>query len=299
MSQKLFIAIFIFIMSTLLGCNSAPPEIVQSQIKTDDAPSATPDPYWGPPEIRNEIQLPADGSVQFKGVSFSYNQTIWREIKVEDAAESPIEQETDKPYNEHSQHLYFSLKDLKRDQTTDVKIFPVDGFPRAFAVSRHYVNVFNEQLGNLKKAIKNKNFRVNNEIPLIYFGDGGQELEAKVKHFSFQNGKGILFITHWNYEMALMSNENLEYVFAGLTSDGKYYVLARMPVSAAFLPDNSPPEFEGFKERDIYKEDKATFQRYKKYNLSIKTRLENLPPEKFEPNLKSFEEIISTLKIEK
>ena len=158
-----------------------------------------------------------------------------------------------------------------------------------FAVNQDYVKAINEQFEGLKKVIKDKNFRANNEIPIIFFGNGSQELDAKVKSFPFQNGRGIIFVTHWNYEMALISNKNLEYVFAGLTDDEEYYVFARSRINVDFLPKESPKEFEGYKIKYRYEDcpnPDNIKPRYKNYVSNIAKRLEELPNDKYEPNLR-------------
>ena len=101
---------------------------------------------------------------------------------------------------------------------------------------------------------------------------------------------------------SLISNDHLQYVFEGLTGDDKYYVLARIPISVQFLPDEAPAEFEGYKEKFIYDDypySAAHNQRYKNYISSITRRLEKLPASGFHPNLKYLEEIIASLKIER
>jgi hypothetical protein len=100
--------------------------------------------------------------------------------------------------------------------------------------------------------------------------------------------------------MALISNDHLQYVFQGLTTDGKYYVVAEMPVSVPFLPDDSPEEFEGYR-RLYLLEDYSTPDtikaRYKDYVRSITTRLEKLPADKFRPALRHFEEMIASIRV--
>lgn len=285
----------VFAVFLLQGCRRATSKPVESPITVEVAKPLEP--------VQEKVTLKqSGGKVEFKGVSFSYNPQIFGEVEMEEIAEHPLENEMDRPFNEQAQHLHFTFKDIKQNQITNIKIFPIESFRRTFAVSQSYIEQFDELLNGLRKLTKDKDLRIGNEIPLIHFGNGGQELQTKVKHFSFLNGTGILFITHWSYEVALISNENLEYVYGGLTSDEKYYVLARMPVKVGFLPKDSPEEFEEYKRSYIFEDypnPEKIKKRYKDYVSKITTRLEKLPADKYEPNLKYFEEIISSLKIEK
>jgi hypothetical protein len=296
MSKKLFIAVLIALGFVLPGCNSAPLETVRSQIKTESSPP--PKSSEIPPKEEKAIKLPPGGKVEFKGVSFRYNPEIFGEVRVEEVAEYPLKEETDKPDYVEPRHLSFRFGLAADSSVANIEIFPIEDFPRMYAVNKDSVKMMKEEIEAFKKILKNKNYRVKGQIPYLRFLDAHQVFQAKVKHLGFQNGSGIFFVTYWDIESALLSNERLRCTFEGLTDDGKNYVLAEIPVSVAFLPKSQPDEFEGFKEDDFYKKDTGE-RRYRQYVSSITKRLENLPPEQYEPNLKSIEEMISSLKIEK
>jgi hypothetical protein len=299
MSKKLFIAVLIIVGFSLSGCHSTTPEVVQSQVRTEKMPVISPTPGETPLPQAAEIQLPSGGKVEFKGVSFSYNPKIFGEIKVREVDEYPLENETDRPDGVEPRHLSFRFGLAADSSVARIEIFPIEDFPRMYAVNKDSVKMIEKEIEAFKKNLKDKNYRLKGQIPYLRWLDAHQAFQAKVRHFKFQNGSGIFFLTHWSIESALLSNNRLRYTFEGLTDDGKNYVLAEISVSAAFLPKDEPDEFEGFKVQDIYKDDAASRKRYQQYISSITKRLENLPPDQYEPNLKSFEEIISSLKIEK
>ena len=100
----------------------------------------------------------------------------------------------------------------------------------------------------------------------------------------------------------MVSNDHLRYVFEGLSSDGKYYVLAEIPISVKFLPEDPPDEFEGYKQSYLFEDYETSDtikRRYRNYISSITTRLDNLSPNDFNPSLRYLEEMISSLKIER
>ncbi len=106
-------------------------------------------------------------------------------------------------------------------------------------------------------------------------------------------------MTFWSTEIEFPSNRQLRYIFEGITADGKYYVLGEMPISVAFLPEDSSDEFEGYKIYDSGNFDYGTVsKRINEANKKVAIRLENLPQNEFKPDPKYFEEIISSLKIE-
>jgi hypothetical protein len=242
-------------------------------------------------------QLPVNQKVNFKGVSFSYNPQIFGEVKIEEIDEAPLGGEDYKPDENFPKHVEFLFEKTKHSTRARIAIVPIADYRRMFAVSNYLTKEFDKNLTNVQKAIKNKSFRVKNEIPIMPFYDAHQTFIAKVKHFSFQNGSGILFLSQINQEATLVNNEGLIYYFQGLTADKKNYIFAVFSVRVSFLPDSfEASEFEGYKLPTYYKE--RDVKGYKNYISKITKRLENLPSDRFEPDLKYFEEIVSSLKVE-
>lgn len=74
-------------------------------------------------------------------------------------------------------------------------------------------------------------------IPLLPVFNAAQVFRANVKYLSFQNGQGVRFLTEYSQYYAPVSNYELFYAYQGLTSDGKYWVSAILPVNAAYLQE--------------------------------------------------------------
>lgn len=289
MSAKLFIVTLILVSFPAL--NFVPASIQSEQADTNPAVSAQTLPGKTPQ---------ADGRVNFKGVSFNYNLQIFSEIKHEEIAEARLENETDKPDYIHPKHISISLKTTNQRENT-IKIFPVKDYRRIWAAAeKNSAKKFDADLNDLKKVTENKNFRRDNEIPYLPFLDAHQTIKARVKTISFRNGKGFFFLTQYDQDYpSLINNEGLTYIFQGISDDGKKYILAEFSVRAAFLPkDYTAAEFEDYKLPSGFSADKANKKKYENYLAKITKRLENLPAVEFNPSLNSFEEIISSLKIE-
>ncbi|HEX8288558.1 MAG TPA: hypothetical protein VF556_11205 [Pyrinomonadaceae bacterium] len=237
--------------------------------------------------------------VEYKGVSFEYNPQIFGKVTSEEVAEFPLENEDNKPDNVAPRHIFFKLSKPNQNREIKIAIYPVEDFKKMFAVSKSETRRVENEFNNLRKVLKNEKFRVENQIPYVPFIDAEQSFQTKVKRFSIQNGKGIFFLTQYNIEPSLINNEGLTYIFQGLTDDGKKYILAEFPVSIAFLPkDFETREFEGYKLADNL-ENKSDLKRYKDYVRKTEKSLGKLTQNQFEPNLKYYEEIISSIKIEK
>ena len=162
-----------------------------------------------------------------------------------------------------------------------------------YAVNKGLVSATEKEIQALKDVLKDKNFRSEGKIPYIPFIDASQSLQAKVKLSRFDQGSGIFFVTYMSTEGGPISNDHLRYIFEGLTSDGKYYVLAEIPVSVTFLPEGTSEDYERYERK------KLSSEVVKNYRSSITKRLEKLPTNGFHPDLKYLEELIASLKIEK
>ena len=72
--------------------------------------------------------------------------------------------------------------------------------------------------------------------------NAGQLFAAKAQVVPFQNGRGVRFLTQYDQYPAPVNNHELFYHFQGLTDDGKYYVVAVLPVTSSILAEDEKPE---------------------------------------------------------
>lgn len=147
--------------------------------------------------------------------------------------------------------------------------------------------------------MKDKDYREDGEIPYLPFYDASEMFVARAKNVSFRNGNGVFFLTQFTQDSGnLVNNDELSLMYQGISTDGKYYVLADFPITVSFLPNRDANEFECYKVPRTDKDFKNGEKKYRQYLAKMTARLENLSPDEFEPSLRYFEEIISTLKIE-
>jgi hypothetical protein len=82
------------------------------------------------------------------------------------------------------------------------------------------------------------------QLPGVPFFNARILFAAHIQPVSFQNGRGIRYITEYGQYPAPANNTELFYNFIGLTSDGVYYIVAIFPVSSSVLaetPDAGAP----------------------------------------------------------
>lgn len=86
-------------------------------------------------------------------------------------------------------------------------------------------------------------------MPFLPLFNATQVMHAHLQYLDFQNGQGLRYLTTFAQGIAPINNYELIYTYQGLTSDGKYYVVAVLPVGHPSLPEdanvtgNEPPEF--------------------------------------------------------
>jgi predicted small secreted protein len=293
MAKSLLIIGLIFASFTLQSCNSTTSRANEIQVSGEVVQYLN-----AQPEQENAITKISGGKVEYKGVSFKYNPQIFGEVEAKEVAEHPLQCDDCKPDGVAPQHILFTFKKEHPREFT-LAVYPVDDFRSVWCpVEKYTTKIFDEDLKYLKETIKNPKFRRDGEIPFLTYYDAHQTFQAKAKTFPFRDGKGIFFLTQINQDFAnLVNNEELIYVYQGLSKDEKKYILAEFPVTVPFLPNRDADEFEGYKLPVRYYE--ADEKQHRNYIAKMTKRLENLKPNEFKPNLKYFEEIISSLEIEK
>jgi hypothetical protein len=86
-------------------------------------------------------------------------------------------------------------------------------------------------------------------MPFLPLFNASQMMHAHTQFLDFENGQGLRYLTQFAQGFTPINNSELIYTYQGLTSDGKYYVAAVLPVNHPSLPadgtvtGNEPPEF--------------------------------------------------------
>ena len=302
MIKTLFPIVLLSAAAFSSGCKSAAAEnefdaAENGKTSIEAQPAVTPKTNESAAQTK---QSPTSGrTASFKGVSFSYNPQIFGEAVPEEVAEQTLENETDKPDDIYPRHVRFNFKKPNRERFYTIAVFPIEDYRRIWkAAEKNNQAIFDEELRAVQKAVKDKNFRKNGEMPSLPYMDASAVFVARAKNLRFQNGDGVFYLTQFTQDYAaLVNNDELTCIYQGITADGKYYVLAEFPASVSFLPNRDATEFENYKMPQNYQDFQKGERQYRRYLSKITRRLENLPPGEYKPSLRYFEEIISTLKI--
>ncbi len=133
-------------------------------------------------------------------------------------------------------------------------------------------------------------------LPAIAFFNAGQVFAAQIQVIQFMNGSGVRFLAEYGQYYATANNVDLFYQFQGLTSDGKYYIIAILPVSHPLLafdenPETIPPAggitFPGY-------DDEGALNGY---YTNVVNLLNTAAPESYLPMLTDIDALIQSIEI--
>jgi hypothetical protein len=119
-------------------------------------------------------------------------------------------------------------------------------------------------------------------LPFLPLQNAQQLIHAQMKYLDFKNGQGVRFVTQYDQFAAAINNHEAFYAFQGLTSDGKYYLAAILPINLASLPDgNVIPS--GMEPTSYYQ--------------NMYQQLDNAPSASYTPGLDKLDELMASFEI--
>lgn len=161
MTKQLFIIGVFFVSFISQSCSSAASQNSPSQIK-------------GETSQLQDAELPKQKKADFEGVSFTYNPQIFGEVRSERVAAHPLENSTDKPDSVAPAYRLFTFDLSTPYSNMEIAVYPIDDFPKMYAVNKSSVEASKKQNEYLRKVLKDKNFHVENQIPFLPFRDAHQ-----------------------------------------------------------------------------------------------------------------------------
>ena len=143
------------------------------------------------------------------------------------------------PWAVAPQHLEFKLNDYSLPAGY-FSIISIDVYP-----AQDYANVYagaNISLQRLHTVLSNPSTLPSNDgMPQVPYFNAASMFAAQVKLLKFKNGNGVRMITQYGQAVGPVANNGTFYHYEGLTNDGKYYVIAVLPIEARFLPNGNDP----------------------------------------------------------
>ena len=132
-------------------------------------------------------------------------------------------------------------------------------------------------------------------LPRIPFLNAGQVLAAQEKVIHFTGGSGVRFITQYGQDIAPINNSGLFYDFAGLSDDGKYYIIAILPINVAFLAADGNPDSPVPAGGIPFPASSAPGSSFEAYYRQITERIDAAPAGQFTPPLSTLDALIESI----
>lgn len=247
---------------------------------------------------------PAKRTATHDGVSIAYDSALAREVRGVTVAAAPLDRPSDKPDMVYPEHVAFTLVGLNGAPANSyhepvVRVSPVAEYLKAFSASPRYVKEAERTLDELRRLLRRRPAALKGNVPMLPLPDGTEAFHARVKYLRFRGGSGVAFLTQGTQEEELINTQHASYEFRGLTDDGRFYVSAEFPVGAPpIAPSRDAHPHYGYTP-ELILDDRRARRRYDAYVEGVRRRLERLPPDRFSPNLRLYDELLSSLEIRK
>jgi len=195
--------------------------------------SATPVPFKTP--VNTPTSTSTGSVVAQDNVSFTLPLGVATGAQAEKVA--AVTDENNSPVWEIApEHLKFNVTGYQLQDkllTPQILVYPADEYAKLSPSAA-------DQIQKLK-AILAGGPLTQEDLPK-WIVNAGQIMAAKMQVVPFQNGRGVRYLTQYDQYPAPVNNHELFYQFQGLTDDGKYYIVAILPVASSILAEDEKPE---------------------------------------------------------
>jgi hypothetical protein len=124
-------------------------------------------------------------------------------------------------------------------------------------------------------------------MPFLPLFNAAQVMHAQVQYLDLKNGKGVRFLTQFDQAPLPINNYELIYTFQGLTSDGKYYIAAVLPVTHPKLPAT----------QQVSAQQAAELNDFSAHLKKTVTWLDQQPGGSFTPDLAKLDALIQSIEV--
>ncbi len=247
----------------------------------------TPTPPIATP-LTPATQTPAAGTIQLNNVSLVLPPGLANNAKTEMVA--AVSDPNASPWWEIAPaHLEFTLTGYSlqgKFHEPMIFVFPTDEYAQLN-------NIAGEQIDRLKMILGGSAV-LKETLPSVPFFNAGPLIASRIQTLSFQGGSGLRWLTQYDQYPAPVNNHELFYQFQGLTTDGKYYLIAILPITAPVLPEDEKPESSLPAGGVPIPTDIGPNQ---VYYISVTENLNALAPDSFTPSLNQLDALIQSITV--
>lgn len=191
-------------------------------------------------------------------------------------------------------HLQVMLNDYilqSKSHPPQVYVYPAQDYAKLVSVASESIKQINDILIDPNASISS------DQLPSIPFCNDKQVFASNIKFISFQNGKGVRFLTQYALYPAPVNNDELFYQFQGLTNDGAYYIIAIMPITAPDIADANDSAISQTLKGIAYPDMADPNADWKGYYNAAVELLNTTSPDAFTPEVNILDMLIQSFEI--
>lgn len=200
------------------------------------------------------------------------------------------------PWSASPEHIEFRLNNYnipeKAFEVRDIRVYPA----RAYADMHSGANITLQRLQGLLASPSAALTR--QSMPRVPYFNADATIAAQAKRIHFQNGDGVRMVSEYSQAVMPIANEGTFYQFIGLTSDGKYLIIAVMPVHAPTLPALEDPSSPLPAGGVPFPSAAADVSAYEAYYQAVTDKLNGTDSSAFTPSLATLDALMQSLNVQ-
>jgi hypothetical protein len=153
-----------------------------------------------------------------------------------------------------------------------------------------------QSLEQLRTSLDGSAVPLNEDIPGVPMFHAAKVFGSHIAKVNTQNGMGVRMLTSYTQDLSPITNQELIYQFQGFTNDGKYYIIATLPVNASFLATDeepgSPLPADGIPFPDLNTADETQINDYAQ---AVADKLNSMDAISFTPSLNQLDTLIQSI----
>ncbi len=233
--------------------------------------------------------------VSYKNVSFTLPVGL-----ASDAAPATVALvmgETGGPWGAAPEHIEFRLNNYNATGTAfsvrQIDVYPAGDYANLNAGANIALQRLQSLLANPSSPITVQN------APRVPSFNASAMFAAQPQRIHFQNGDGVRFVTQYGQAVNPIANDMTFYQFMGLTSDGKFLIIAVLPIQAPVLPaasdPSSPLPASGVPFPPMGSTDGSAYQAYYQ---AVTDKLNGTDSGAFTPSLAALDALVQSLSVQ-
>ena len=286
------------LMLAALACN-LPSNTANPTRVAPTAVSATEDIYTEPPPLFPTVTPPTEAEqtsmamtstpsqgprVNYQGVSFEIIPGVFNTAPGSIAPMQTGEAGMTGWIGPAPENYRFDLQGYPLPQpwiAPQILIYPIQDYAAVNAPAGQIAAALDSELRVVEVSL--------NSQPFLPMWNAGQVFYARPQVLNFQTGKGIRYLTCFAQGFVPIDTSCLFYTYQGMTSDGKYYVSAILPVDL--------PALHSIDAENKWKAALADTSKYQQYVNEMSQLLASASAADFKPDLNNLDNLVKSLSV--